>query len=113
LVGALKGKGPYTVFAPTNAAFAKMPKGTVEALLKDKTKLGPILKYHVLARRVPAAQAVKLDGKSAKTLAGKEIAFAVKDKGLILNGKAKVVQVDIKATNGVIHVLDTVLLPPE
>jgi uncharacterized surface protein with fasciclin (FAS1) repeats len=113
LVGDLKAKGPFTMFAPNDSAFAKLPKGTVEALLKDKKKLATLLKYHVLAGRVPAAQALKLDGKSAKTLAGKEVGFAVKGKALVLNGKAKVVRVDIKATNGVIHVIDTVLLPPE
>lgn len=111
LVEALEGKGPFTVFAPTDEAFAKLGKDKIEALLKDKEALGAILKYHVVAGKVLAADAVKLDGKSAKTLNGKEFKVEVKDGGVLLNGKVKVVKTDIKASNGVIHVIDAVLVP--
>lgn len=111
LVEALEGKGPFTVFAPTDEAFAKLGKDKIEALLKDKEALGAILKYHVVAGKVVAADAVKLDGKSAKTLNGKEFKVEVKDGGVLLNGKVKVVKTDIKASNGVIHVIDAVLVP--
>lgn len=111
LVEALEGKGPFTVFAPTDEAFAKLGKDKIEALLKDKEALGAILKYHVVAGKVVAADAVKLDGKSAKTLNGKEFKVEVKDGGVLLNGKVKVVKTDITASNGVIHVIDAVLVP--
>lgn len=111
LVEALEGKGPFTVFAPTDEAFAKLGKDKIEALLKDKEALGAILKYHVVAGKVLAADAVKLDGKSAKTLNGKEFKVEVKDGGVLLNGKVKVVKTDITASNGVIHVIDAVLVP--
>jgi transforming growth factor-beta-induced protein len=108
LVDALKGKGPFTVFAPTDEAFAKLPKGTVEALLKDKEKLAKILTYHVVKGNVMAKDVAKLN--SAGSLQG---AFLRIDnsKGVRVND-AKVVNVDIRASNGVIHVIDTVLLPP-
>lgn len=108
LVETLKGKGPFTVFAPTDEAFAKLPKGTVEALLKDKKKLTAILTYHVVSGSVKAADAAKLT--SAKTVNGQPIAIKVKDKAVMIND-AKVVTADIQASNGVIHVVDTVLLP--
>lgn len=108
LVEALKGDGPFTVFAPTDAAFAKLPKGTVEALLKDKEKLAKILKYHVVVGKVMAADAVKLD--SADTLAEQSIKIKTKDGGVMIN-EAKVVKADIVTSNGVIHVIDTVLIP--
>ena len=113
LVDTLKGKGPFTVFAPTNEAFAKLPKGTVESLLKpeNKDKLVAILTYHVVAGNVKAADVVKLD--KAKTVQGEEVMIEVKDGNVMLNGKSKVVKTDIEATNGVIHVIDTVILPPE
>jgi uncharacterized surface protein with fasciclin (FAS1) repeats len=112
LVEALSGPGPLTVFAPTNAAFAKLPAGTVEGLLKpeNKAKLVSILTYHVLAGKVAAADAIKLDGKSAKTLNGQEIAISVKG-GKVLINDATVIAADVAASNGVIHAVDTVLLP--
>ena len=104
-------------FAPTDAAFKKLGDDTIKALLEDKAKLAKVLKYHVIAGAVPAGEALKLNGKSVKTVAGPEIKFEVKgtgsDKTLVLNGTAKVIAVDGKAKNGVIHVIDTVLMPPE
>lgn len=111
LVKALDGKGPFTVFAPTDAAFEKLGKETIEAVLKDKEKLTSILKYHVVSGKVMAADAIKLDGKDAKTLSGKTFKIEVVDGGVVLNGKVKVIKTDIKASNGVIHVIDAVLLP--
>ena len=111
LVEALDGKGPFTVFAPTDAAFEKLGKETIEAVLKDKEKLTSILKYHVVSGKVMAADAIKLDGKNAKTLSGKTFKIEVVDGGVVLNGKVKVIKTDIKASNGVIHVIDAVLLP--
>lgn len=107
LVDTLKGEGPFTVFAPTDEAFAKLPAGTVEALLQDKEKLTKILTYHVVSGKVMAADVVKVA--SAKTVEGGSLAIDAKD-GVRING-AKVVQADILASNGVIHVIDTVLLP--
>jgi len=111
LVDTLKGSGPFTVFAPTDEAFAKLPAGTVDALLKDIPKLKSILTYHVVAGKVHAADVVKLDGKSAKTLNGSEVKVTTAG-GVKLNGSANVVKTDIECTNGVIHVLDSVILPP-
>lgn len=111
LVEALEGSGPFTVFAPTDEAFAKLGKEKIEALLKDKETLTAILKYHVVSGKVMAEQAVKLDGKSAKTLNGKEFKVEVKGGAVYLNGKVKVVKTDIAASNGVIHVIDAVLVP--
>jgi uncharacterized surface protein with fasciclin (FAS1) repeats len=112
LVETLSGKGPFTVFAPTNAAFAKLPKGTVEDLLKpeNKAKLTSILTYHVIAGKVMAADAIKLDGKKAATVNKQEIAIKVKD-GKVMVNDATVTSADIVGSNGVIHVIDTVLLP--
>jgi len=107
LVDTLKGKGPFTVFAPTDEAFAKLPKGTVEALLKDKDKLTAILTYHVVPGKVLAADVVKLT--SAKTVNGKEVKIDAKD-GVMIND-SKVIKADIETSNGVIHVIDTVLMP--
>jgi uncharacterized surface protein with fasciclin (FAS1) repeats len=111
LVDTLKGKGPFTVFAPTDEAFAKLPAGTVETLLKpeNKAKLAGILTYHVVAGNVKAADVVKLT--SAKTVQGQTVAIDAKD-GVKVNN-AKVVKADIETSNGVIHVIDTVLLPKE
>jgi len=111
LVPTLKGAGPFTVFAPTDEAFAKLPAGTVEALLNDIPKLTAILTYHVVAGKVMAADVVKLDGKSAKTVNGAEVKVTTTG-GVKLNGSANVVKTDIQCTNGVIHVLDAVILPP-
>ena len=108
LVETLKGKGPFTVFAPTDEAFAKLPAGTVEALLKDKEKLTQILLYHVVAGKVTAADVVKL--KSAKTVQGSSAKITVR-KGKVMVDKANVVKTDIMTSNGVIHVIDTVILP--
>lgn len=107
LVETLKGKGPFTVFAPTDEAFAKLPDGTIEALLKDKEKLTAILTYHVVPGAVKAADVVKLD--SAKTVQGQSVSIDAAD-GVKVND-AKVVKADIVCSNGVIHVIDTVLLP--
>ena len=106
LVETLKGKGPFTVFAPTDAAFAKLPPGTVEALLKDKAKLASILTYHVVAGKVMAKDVKAGD---VKTVNGQSLMVKT-DGGVTVNG-AKVVQADIGADNGVIHVIDTVVLP--
>lgn len=109
LIPVLKGKGPFTVFAPTDEAFAKLPPGTLEALLKDKSKLTAVLTYHVVPGAVRAADVVKLD--SAKTVQGEKVTIAVKD-GKVKVNQANVVKTDIEATNGVIHVIDAVILPP-
>lgn len=113
LVDTLKGDGPFTVFAPTDEAFAKLPKGTVEELLKpeNKNKLKAILTYHVVSGKVMAADVVKLDGKTVKTVEGSPVAIKV-DGGHVMVGNATVTKVDIQTSNGVIHVIDTVLLPP-
>ncbi len=108
LVGALQGEGPFTVFAPTDEAFAKLPAGTVEGLLKDKVKLAAILKYHVVSGKVMAADVVKL--KEAKTLNGKAAPIKVEG-GTVTVAGSKVIKTDIAAKNGVIHVIDTVMLP--
>ena len=110
LVDTLKGAGPFTVFAPTDEAFAKLPAGTVESLLKDIPKLSAILTYHVVASKVMAADVMKMDGQSVKTVNGAKLAIGVKD-GVKLNGSTTVVKTDIVCTNGVIHVIDKVLLP--
>ena len=111
LVDTLKGAGPFTVFAPTDEAFEKLPAGTVDSLLKDIPKLKSILTYHVVAGKVLAADVVKLDGKSAKTVNGADVKVSITG-GVKLNGSANVVKTDIECTNGVIHVLDTVIMPP-
>ena len=108
LVGALSGKGPLTVFAPTDAAFAKVPKATLTALGKDKAKLKRVLLYHVVAGKVTAAQVVKL--RSAKTLEGSSVAIRVSG-GKVFAGGAQVVKADVAASNGVIHAIDKVLIP--
>jgi uncharacterized surface protein with fasciclin (FAS1) repeats len=111
LVDTLKGKGPFTVFAPTDEAFAKLPAGTVESLLKpeNKQKLTDILTYHVVPGSVASADVVKMS--SAKTVQGESVKIDATD-GVRIND-AKVVKADIDCTNGVIHVIDTVLLPSE
>ncbi|MBE0643428.1 MAG: fasciclin domain-containing protein [Bacteroidetes bacterium] len=108
LVDALKGDGPFTVFAPTDEAFAKLPKGTLEGLLKDKEALKEILLYHVVKGNV-GSKAVK-DLKSATTLSGMDVHIAVKDGNVMINS-AKVISADVAASNGVIHVIDQVLIP--
>jgi len=111
LVPTLKSAGPFTVFAPTDEAFAKLPAGTVEALLADIPKLTAILTYHVVAGKVMAADVMTMDGKSAKTVNGADVKISTK-KGVMLNDSATVTKTDIECTNGVIHVIDTVILPP-
>jgi uncharacterized surface protein with fasciclin (FAS1) repeats len=110
LVDTLKGPGPFTVFAPTDEAFAKLPAGTVENLLKpeNKAKLQRILTYHVVAGKVMAADVVKM--KTAKAVSGDSIAIAARNGAVSVNN-AKVAKADIAATNGVIHVIDTVIMP--
>jgi len=110
LVETLKGPGPFTVFAPTDEAFAKLPAGTVETLLKpeNKAKLQAVLTYHVVAGKVMAADVVKL--KSAKTVQGQSAKIMVKGGEVMVDG-AKVVKTDIVTDNGVIHVIDSVILP--
>ena len=112
LVETLAGDGPFTVFAPTEAAFAKLPKGTVAELVKpeNKDKLVAILTYHVVPGKVMAKDVVKLDGKKAGTVQGGKVGVKVKD-GTVMINKSKVVKADIACKNGVIHVIDTVLLP--
>ena len=109
LVSTLGRPGPYTVFAPTNAAFAKVPKQTVDALLADKAKLRAVLLYHVVPGKVTAAKVVKLS--SAKTANGERVRIRVKGSTVYVNG-ARVTKADVMATNGVIHVVDRVLVPP-
>jgi uncharacterized surface protein with fasciclin (FAS1) repeats len=110
LVETLKGKGPFTVFAPTDDAFAKLPAGTVENLLKpeNREKLKAILTYHVVPGKVMAADVAKM--KTGKTVNGESVSITAKD-GTVMVDKAKVVKADIAASNGVIHVIDTVLMP--
>ena len=110
LVETLKGKGPFTVFAPSDEAFAKLPAGTVESLLKPEniSKLKAILTYHVVAGEVTSSEVVKL--KTAKTVNGGELKIHVAD-GKVTVDNAHVIQTDIMASNGVIHVIDTVVMP--
>jgi uncharacterized surface protein with fasciclin (FAS1) repeats len=109
LVETLKGEGPFTVFAPTDEAFAKVPKEKLEALLADKQALTAVLTYHVVPGKVMAADVVKLS--SAKTVQGKEVKIETKDGKVTVNG-ANVIKTDIVCKNGVIHVIDVVILPP-
>jgi uncharacterized surface protein with fasciclin (FAS1) repeats len=110
LVETLQGKGPFTVFAPTDEAFAALPAGTLDGLLKDPEALKKILLYHVVAGAVTADKVVGLT--SANSVEGAPIAIAVKDGKVYLNDTAQVVKTDILASNGVIHVIDKVILPP-
>lgn len=106
LVDTLKGKGPFTVFAPTDEAFAKIPKADLDALLKDKAKLTAVLTYHVVAGKVMAAD---VKAGKVKTVMGSEL--TVSTSGGVMVDKAKVIKTDIVADNGVIHVIDTVIMP--
>lgn len=110
LVGTLKGEGPFTVFAPTDEAFAKLPEGTVENLLKpeNKQKLASILTYHVVPGRVMAAEVVNLS--HVKTVNGQSLAIKADASGVMVDN-AKVIKTNIKCSNGVIHVIDAVVLP--
>ncbi len=109
LVGALEKPGPYTVFAPTDAAFAKVPRQTLDALLADKAKLKAVLLYHVVSGKVVAADVVKLS--SARTLEGKRVRIKVAGTNVFVN-TAKVTKPNVMASNGVIHVVNRVLIPP-
>ncbi|MDL1871467.1 fasciclin domain-containing protein [Deltaproteobacteria bacterium PRO3] len=108
LIETLKGPGPFTVFAPTDEAFAKLPAGALEGLLKDKAKLSAVLTYHVVPGMVTASEVVKL--KEAKTVNGQAAKITVQGSEVMVDG-AKVVKTDIKTKNGVIHVIDAVILP--
>lgn len=110
LVDTLKGPGPFTVFAPSDDAFAKLPAGTVEGLLKDLPKLSSILTYHVVAGKVMAADVLTMDGKTAATVNGQNLKVSTTG-GVKLNDSVNVVTTDIECTNGVIHIIDSVLLP--
>ncbi len=110
LVDTLSGEGPFTVFAPTDEAFAALPDGTLDALLADTEALTQVLTYHVVAGEVYAADVVGLE--SAATVQGEEIAISVEGDSVVLNGSASVVTTDVMASNGVIHVIDAVILPP-
>ena len=110
LVETLSGPGPFTVFAPTDAAFAKLPAGTVEALLADKDKLSSILTYHVVSGKVYAADIIKSNGATPKTVNGLPLDVTVSGGKVYVNG-VNVVTADVQASNGVIHIIDAVLLP--
>ncbi len=109
LVGTLKGAGPFTLFAPTDEAFRKLPAGTVDGLLKDKVKLASILNYHVLPGTVLAKD---LKDGDAKTVQGGSVTIASNDAGFTIDG-AKVTRKDIESSNGVIHAIDTVMMPKQ
>jgi uncharacterized surface protein with fasciclin (FAS1) repeats len=109
LVDALKGKGPFTVFAPTDEAFKKLPKGALDNLLKDKEALKNVLLYHVVSGNVSSKDVVKLD--KATTLNGSDVKIKTVD-GKVMINDSQVTAADVKASNGIIHVIDTVLLPP-
>ena len=111
LVDTLKGKGPFTVFAPTDDAFAKLPSGALDDLLKpeNKEKLKAVLLYHVVAGKVPAAKVMKM--KSANTVNGQEVTISTSCGKVMMVNEATVVKADVMASNGVIHVIDTVLMP--
>jgi uncharacterized surface protein with fasciclin (FAS1) repeats len=108
LEATLMGAGPFTVFAPTDEAFAKLPKGTVEGLLKDVAKLSQVLTYHVVPGKVMAGDVIKLE--SAATVQGQSVQFG-RNNGSVTVDKANVVKTDIDCSNGVIHVIDAVILP--
>jgi uncharacterized surface protein with fasciclin (FAS1) repeats len=108
LVKTLKGKGPYTVFAPTDAAFAKVPQATLDELGEDKAKLRSVLLYHVAGRKLTAAKIVKR--RSVKTLNGKRVRISVRGESVRV-GSARVTTPDVGASNGVIHVINKVLIP--
>jgi len=108
LVDTLKSEGPFTVFAPTDEAFAKLPEGALEDLLKNKKKLRAVLTYHVVAGKVMADDVMKID--SAETVQGQTVKIVVADGEVSVNG-AKITAADIECGNGVIHVIDTVLMP--
>ncbi len=113
LTETLEGKGPFTVFAPTDAAFAKLPDGTVESLLKpeNKEKLTEILTYHVVSGEVTSDAVSPSEPAELETVQGQSLSVAAKDGKVVVNDTAEVVSADVKASNGVIHAIDTVLMP--
>ena len=110
LVGVLSGKTDYTVFAPTNAAFAKVPKKTLNELASNKAMLKKVLLYHVLPGKVPASKVLKTE--SAKTAEGSKVTFSVRGKNAFVN-ESKITKTDIRCSNGIVHAINAVLLPPE
>lgn len=112
LVETLQGSGPFTVFAPTNEAFAALPAGTLESLLKpeNKAKLVSVLTYHVIGAKVMSTDLS--NGQKAKTVEGEDVKVSIGTKGVMIND-AKVVAADVAASNGVVHVIDKVILPPK
>jgi uncharacterized surface protein with fasciclin (FAS1) repeats len=110
LVGTLSGNTNYTVFAPTNAAFAKVPKKTLNELASNKAMLKKVLLYHVLPSKVPAGKVLKM--KSAKTAEGSKVTFSVRGKNAFVND-SKIITTDIRCSNGIVHAINAVLLPPE
>jgi uncharacterized surface protein with fasciclin (FAS1) repeats len=110
LVEALQAEGPFTVFAPTDEAFAALPDGTVEGLLADTEALTGVLLYHVVDGKVMATQVIELDGQEVETLSGEHVVVMIEDEVVKIN-EAQVVIPDIEASNGVIHVIDAVLVP--
>jgi uncharacterized surface protein with fasciclin (FAS1) repeats len=112
LVDTLQGDGPFTVFAPTDEAFDKLPEGTLEGLLADKEALKNVLLYHVVSgAAVPASEVVKMDGQSVDTANGDAITITVDGDNVMINDNVKVIKTDVKASNGIIHVIDTVIVP--
>jgi uncharacterized surface protein with fasciclin (FAS1) repeats len=109
LTETLKGEGPFTVFASSDQAFARLPEGTLDSLLKDKARLKAVLSYHIVPARIFSADLSKLE--STKTLDGHNLTVSTSD-GQVMVGKAKVVRADIKCANGIIHIIDAVCLPP-
>lgn len=110
LAETLSGPGPFTVFAPTDAAFAKLPAGTIDALLADKEKLASILTYHVISGKVVASDITSSNGAKPATINGQELDITVRGGNVYVNG-AQVTMADVQASNGVIHVIDGVVLP--
>ncbi|MFW5719220.1 MAG: fasciclin domain-containing protein [Halanaerobium sp.] len=110
LISTLKGEGPFTVFAPTDAAFEALPEGTLDSLLDDKDELSNVLLYHVVSGKVMAEDVLEMDGEMVETVFGEEIEISVEDDMVYIND-AQVTTTDIEASNGVIHVIDAVLIP--
>ena len=110
LISTLKGEGPFTVFAPTDAAFAALPEGTLDSLLADKEQLTNVLLYHVVSGKVMAEDVLEMDGAMVETVFGEKIEISIEN-GMVYINDAQVTTTDIEASNGVIHVIDTVLVP--